>query len=49
VSAVTVQLSVLSKAVKHNAVSQESHVMFFFSNSGNNSSSSNNDDGGDNN
>jgi hypothetical protein len=44
---VTVQLSVLSKAVKQNAVSQDGHVIFFSSNSVNNSS--NNDDGGGNN
>jgi hypothetical protein len=47
VSAVTVQLSVLPKAVKQNAVSQVSHVIFFSSNSVNNSSSSSSNDNGD--
>jgi len=49
VSAVTVQLSVLSKAVKQNAVSQECHAIALSSNSVNSSSSSNTDDGGGNN
>jgi hypothetical protein len=48
VSGVTVQLSVLSKAVKQNAVSQDCHAIFLSSNSINNSSSSNNDGGGNN-